>query len=103
MRHSSGGTEMNGSKSTRKRSILVRHGRVVLATALMTGAFLSGTLVVYALPNHPGTRQVLADTGPTPTPVATPTTTPTPEPTVAPTVAPTCVPTTAPTGVPPPQ
>jgi uncharacterized protein YvpB len=95
---------MNGNKSTRKRSILVRHGRVVLATALMTGAFSAGTLVVYALPNHPGTRQVLADTGPTPTPVATPTTAPTatpiPESTVAPTVAPTVVPTAAPTPAP---
>jgi len=98
---------MNENNSTRKRSILVRHGRLVLATAIMASGFLAATWFASALPNHPGTRQVLADTGPTPTPVATPTTTPTttptPEPTVAPTVAPTVVPTTAPTVAPTPQ
>src|ERR1700682_660360 len=107
MRHSSGGTDMNGNNSTRKRSILKRSGRIVLAMALVAGGFLAGSWFAYALPNHPGTRAVLADTGTSPTPVAIPTATstatPTPEPTVAPTVAPTVVPTPAPTVAPTPQ
>src|ERR1700682_1395018 len=61
MRHSSGGTEMNENNSTRKRSILVRHGRLVLATAIMASGFLAATWFASALPNHPWTRQVLAD------------------------------------------
>src|SRR5256886_17526937 len=53
-----------------------------------------------AMPNRPGTRPFLADTGAMPTPVTTPTTTATPEPTVAPTLTPTVVPTTVPTVAP---
>jgi len=94
---------MNEGNSTRKRSILKRSGRLVLATALVAGGFLAGSWFAYAFPNQPGTSQVLANTGATPTPLSTPTTTPIPEPTVAPTVPTTAAPTTAPTVAPTPR
>jgi uncharacterized protein YvpB len=88
--------------STRKRSILNRPGRLVLATGIVLAGFLAGGWFAYALPNQPSNRPVLVNTGATPTLASTPAPTPTPEPTVVPTPAPTVVPTIAPTPVPPP-
>jgi uncharacterized protein YvpB len=106
MKRSSEATEMTQLNSTRKRSILYRPGRVVVATGIVAAGFLAGGWFAYALPNQPTTRPVLAGTGATPTPITTATTTPTTEstvePTPTPTAAPTHVPTVAPTSVPPP-
>ena len=93
---------MTESTATRKRSILNRPGRVVLAIGIVLAGFLVGGWVAYAMPTQPRTHTILADTGATPTPVSTPTTTATPAPTPEPTVVPTVVPTVAPTPVPPP-